>query len=96
MNEETFKTLASCSIFVFLFGTSGFLVASIVNATKVYVKSRGVAMYSIWVKTQMFSGTFLTYYLFAGILFAGVALFIVYLWSPTDSTKRGIVTQIEK
>lgn len=96
MNEETLKTLGSCFIFVFLFGASGFLVATIVNAIKVYVESRAVEMYYIWVKTQMFSGTFLPYYLLAGILFAGVALFIVYLESPTDSTEKGILTQIEQ
>jgi hypothetical protein len=91
MNEETLKTLALCSIFVFLFGASGFLVASIINAANVYINSLTVEMYYIWVKS-MFSGKYLPYYLITGILFAGIALLIVYLWSPTDSTKRGIAT----
>jgi hypothetical protein len=86
MNQETVETLGLCSIFVFLFGVAGFIVASLVTAATVYVNSRTVEIYYNWVKTQMFSGTYLPYYLLTGILFAGLGLFIIYLSSPTDST----------
>lgn len=86
MNEEIVETLGLCSIFVFFFGISGFIVASLVNAATVYVNSPSVEMYYNWVKNQMFSGTYLPYYILAGILFAGVGLVFIYLWIPTDST----------
>jgi hypothetical protein len=86
MNMETVETLGLCSIFVFLFGVSGFIVAALVNAATVYANSDTVEMYYRWVKTQMFSGTYLPYSLLAGILFAGIGLFVIYLSSPTDST----------
>jgi hypothetical protein len=78
MNEETIKTFVLCAFFVFFFGALGFLVASIINAVKIYIESLAVEMYYIWVETKMFATSYLLYYLLGGFLFSVVALFFIH------------------
>lgn len=86
MNIETLKTLSLCSFFVFLFGALGFLVAFILNAVTFYIEAPTNEMYQTLVETQIFSITYIPYYLLTSALFAGLGLLIVYRWTHSHST----------
>lgn len=87
MIGKNLKTFSFCICFVLLFGVLGFLVASIVNTAKDYIETSMVEVYYTWVKTQMFAAKYLSYYLFAGILFACIGLIIICIGSQTDFIK---------
>jgi hypothetical protein len=86
VNEDTLKTLSLCSFFVFIFGTSGFLVTIILNTSKAYIELPSNQMYENWVATQLFSIKYIPYYLLMGIMFAGLGLFLIYRLKQSTST----------
>ncbi len=86
MNEETLKTLSLCSFFVFLFGALGFLVAIILNAVIFYSEAPSSKIYETLVQTEILAITYIPYYLLTSVLFAGLGLFIVYMWAHPHST----------
>jgi len=80
MNEETLKTLSLRSFLVFLFGTSGFLVAIVMNASVFYIETNSVDGYEFLVRTQILAIKYIPFYLLVTVLFAGLALFLLYSW----------------
>jgi len=86
MNMESLKTLSLCSFFVFLFGALGFLVSIILNALIFYIKTPSVDTYEILVHNEILAIKYIPYYLLISVLFAGLGLFIVYMWRHPNST----------
>jgi hypothetical protein len=86
MDGETLKTLSFCSLFVFLFGALGFVVGIILNAITFYVETTTNQTYTFLVKSKIFAATYIPYYLLTAVLFAGLGVFIVYMWNRTTST----------
>jgi hypothetical protein len=85
MDGETLKTLSFCSLFVFLFGALGFVVGIILNALTFYIETSSNQMYTFLVESKIFAITSIPYYLLAAVLFAGLGVFIVYMWNRTAS-----------
>jgi hypothetical protein len=86
MNEEAFKTLSLGSLFVFLFGALGFLVAIILNALTIYIRASSNDMYETLVQTEILATKSIPYYLLAAVLFVILGLFLVYSLKQADST----------
>jgi hypothetical protein len=86
MDWETLETLSFCSFFVFLFGALGFVVGIIMNALMFYVETSSNQMYAFLVESKIFASIYIPYYLLAAVLFAGLGIFIVYMWNRTAST----------
>ena len=86
MNMETLKTVSLCSFFVFLFGALGFLVAIFLNAVTFYIEAPTPDMYETMVQTEILAIKYIPYYLLTSVLFAGLGLFIVYMWAHPSST----------
>jgi len=85
MNEETLKTLFLRFFFVFLLGTLGFVVAFLLNAVAFYLNAPTVHSYEIQVRTEILAVHYIPYYLLTSVLFAGLGIFLIYVWIRTDS-----------
>jgi hypothetical protein len=86
MNEEAVKTLSLGSLFVFLFGALGFLVAIILNALTIYIRASSNDMYETLVQIEILATKSIPYYLLTALLFVVLGLFLVYSLKQADST----------
>jgi hypothetical protein len=80
MTAESLKRLSLISLFVFLFSALGFLVAVLLNAIFLYSESASLTAYEYLIETKLFTFTSVSYYLLTAVLFAGLALLIIYRW----------------
>ena len=86
MNKETLETLSLYSFFVCLFGVLGSLIAIMLNALSFYIEAPTISAYSAMIKTKLFANTFILYYLFTAMLFAGIGLLVIFIWKQNRST----------
>ena len=90
MSPKSFQTVLLSFLFVLNMSGIGFLIAIIVNAIIFYINSSKAEEYSNLVKTKLFAPQYIPEYLLATVVFAVIALIIIYVWKQNRSIKKMI------
>lgn len=88
MSSKSFQTVLLSFLFVLNMAGIGFLSAIIVKTIIFYINSSTAKVYSNLVKTKLFAPQYIAEYLLTAIIFAVIALILIYVWKQNCTLKQ--------
>ena len=90
MDSKSFQTVLLTFLFVLNMAGIGFLIAIIVKAVEFYIDSSSAATYSYLIRSKLFAPQYIPDYLLTAVMFAVIAVILIYVWKQTPSIKKMI------
>jgi len=87
MSAKSSQTVLLSFLFVLNMAGIGFLTAIIVNTIIFYINSSTAKNYSNLIKTKLFVPQYIADYLLTAMVFAIIALIIIYVWKQNRTLK---------